>query len=190
MTTKQIRDVLELEPAVGRTVGEWLRRCNARGVLVLIYETFRSRERQLELYRVGRMQRADGEWIRLPGERIVTRARPGYSFHQYRRALDAVPFELHVEGGDVRRRLDWTPFAAGAPRDRRERLLAGELEVLDPRWRTMVEEADAVGLEWAGRWRSVVEYVHFQATNGLSIDELRNQWTRGETPDTNDERLG
>lgn len=152
------RSLLELEPETAIQVGEWLRRCGARGVAVLILETYRSPERQEELYQHGRTA---------PGP-IVTRARAWESAHQFRIAVDAVPVgEL---GADGKPALDWTPFDG----PRRELKFRGtlELEWLERPWRIMAEESAICGLSWSGRWR-FVEYCHFQKENARPIAELR-----------------
>ena len=155
------RSLLTLDELVQGRFGEWLRLCSARGVAVLVYETRRTLERQLELYRRGR---------ELPG-RVVTNAQPGDSWHNYGRAVDAAPLEL-AAGGE-HKGVDWSPFRTPSGRRRWER---GEhdLELLDRPWRVMVDAADVVGIGWAGRWRgSLLEYVHFQITDGLDRRALR-----------------
>lgn len=155
-------------------VGEWERRCNADGLPLLIYETLRTRARQLELYRKGRRLEGD-RWVRIPGQRIVTMARPGWSWHNHARAIDAVPWELWIDAGrpGISKKLDWTPFvSAAARRAWPSTLPEGDLELLDPRWRIMVRRADQLGLEWAGRWTRFREAVHWQNRGGLQLRDL------------------
>lgn len=80
-----------------------------------------------------------------PGK-IVTNAKPWQSAHQYRRAVDGVP----LFGG----KPVWVYSAS------------------DPNWKVFVEEAERLGLEWAGRWKTFKEYVHVQDLGGLTIAEL------------------
>lgn len=78
----------------------------------------------------------------IPGKR-VTNAKGGQSMHQYRVAWDAVP------------------------------LIGGK-----PAWSNselylrMGEAAEALGIEWAGRWKSFRETAHFQYTEGLKLAEF------------------
>ncbi|MFZ9967900.1 MAG: M15 family metallopeptidase [Steroidobacteraceae bacterium] len=78
----------------------------------------------------------------LPGPR-VTNARPGSSYHQYGLAFDFVP----AVGGK--------PLWKNAESFRR----CGEI-------------GEAIGLEWAGRWRRFREAAHLQWTGGLTIRDL------------------
>lgn len=78
----------------------------------------------------------------IPGKR-VTNAKGGQSMHQYRVAWDAVP------------------------------LIGGK-----PQWSNselylrMGEAAEALGIEWAGRWKSFRETAHFQYTEGLKLADF------------------
>jgi peptidoglycan LD-endopeptidase CwlK len=113
---------------------DWVQACKARGVDVLVYCTFRSAAEQDSLYAQGRTK---------PGP-VVTWAKGGQSWHQARRAWDAVP------------------MVNGKP-------LWGFGQDLEP-WKVYVEEADKLGIEWAGRWDSFREYVHLQITDGLTLE--------------------
>mgnify|MGYP000123790209 CR=1 FL=1 len=131
--------------------GEWLRRCNARGVAILIYETYRSPERQDTLYAQGRTSEGP----------IVTNARAGESKHQDRVAIDSVPWEQAImEGGDIKSKLDWTPFHKKS--DEAEFRKTKDRWLLTRPWRVMAEEADKLKIKWAGDWDNFVEYVHFE----------------------------
>jgi len=77
-----------------------------------------------------------------PGPK-VTNAPPWQSWHQYGMAVDAVPLDA---GKPV-----WRYSAANGL------------------WAVAVEEGDKAGLEWAGRWKTFREYVHWQYTEGLSL---------------------
>lgn len=75
--------------------------------------------------------------------KIVTNARGGLSYHNYGLAFDCVPL---VEGKAAWNRLDL--FAR-----------LGQI-------------GKAVGLEWGGDWPRLKDYVHFQWTGGLKVQEL------------------
>jgi len=173
------RRIRDLEPHVQGVAGDWLRLCGAKGVPVLVYCTKRTLSEQLALWKKGRELKPGEDpakassWVRTPGCRIVTKARPGSSFHNYGLALDAAPYEFLVERDlTIAKKLDWTPFASKA--DETAFRDTGGLGYLDKRWRVMVEAADEVGLEWAGRWPRFIEYVHFQLTAGVTLAELRS----------------
>ena len=115
----------------------WVNACAARGVTVLVYCTFRSAAEQDELFTHGRTA---------PGP-VVTNARGWQSWHNVRRAWDAVPM---VNGKPL-----WN-FGAD----------------LEP-WKVLIAEGDGLGLEWAGRWTTFKEFVHWQVTDGLTYDRAK-----------------
>lgn len=75
----------------------------------------------------------------------VTNAKGGQSFHNYRVAYDVVPMRF---GKPV--------WGTAKPEDKAMWLKVGELGV-------------AVGLEWAGNWKTFKEYPHFQFTGGHTL---------------------
>lgn len=72
------RDITELCPTLERGAREFLKRCEAAGLKVLITQTYRSKEYQDSLYAQGRT--AAGS--------IVTNCKGGQSPHNYRIAFD------------------------------------------------------------------------------------------------------
>ena len=75
---KRIEDIKELTPRMQVKVNNFLLECYKQGVDVYPFETYRSQERQNELYAQGRTK---------PGS-IVTKA--VYSLHTERKACDFV----------------------------------------------------------------------------------------------------
>lgn len=129
------RALSDLEPVVQTKALKFVDACKAAGIEILIYCTYRSTEEQDELYTQGRSK---------PGD-IVTNARGGESFHNFRCAFDFVP------------------LVAGKPAWKNTELYrkAGLL-------------AESVGLEWAGRWTGKLrETAHCQFTNGLKLADLK-----------------
>ncbi len=78
----------------------------------------------------------------IPGKR-VTNAKGGQSMHQYRVAWDAVP------------------LIGGKPAWSNSEL-----------YRRMGEIAESLGIEWAGRWKSMRETAHFQYVEGLKLADF------------------
>lgn len=79
----------------------------------------------------------------LPGK-PVTHAKPGQSLHNYKVAFDFVP------------------------------LVAGKAIWNDNRlWTICGEVAEAVGLEWGGRWTRPVDKPHCQNTQGFTLDDFQ-----------------
>jgi peptidoglycan L-alanyl-D-glutamate endopeptidase CwlK len=128
------RKIDDLDPYVARLAKSFIAKAKKEGIDVLITSTFRDNESQNELYAQGRTK---------PG-RIVTNAKAGQSFHNYRLAFDFVPI--------VNGKAQWN--------DLRTFKRLGEL-------------GESIGLEWAGRWKSFKELAHMQYTGGLSLAQLR-----------------
>ena len=101
----------------------------------MVTSTYRDNESQNSLYSQGRTTAG----------RIVTNAKTGQSFHNYRCAVDVVPI---VNGKPA-----WN--------------------VKDEVWQTIGKLGKAEGLEWAGDWKRFKEYPHFQYTGGLNLAQLQ-----------------
>ena len=75
------RSLSDLNPKVAAMCSEFINRCKAQGIDVIITSTYRDAESQNALYAQGRT---------LPGKK-VTNAKAGQSFHNWRVAFDFVP---------------------------------------------------------------------------------------------------
>lgn len=138
MTLKELLDKNEpklkgLHPKVAEAARKLIEQAYQRGIFVLITQGYRSMEEQARLYAMGRTK---------PGK-IVTNAKPGYSYHNYGLAID---FCLLRNGRAV-----WT---------------------VDDDWRTVAQLAKGLGFEWGGDWKGFKDYPHLQMTFGLSIKDL------------------
>lgn len=105
---------------------EFLVATTKAGLDVLVYCTRRTMEEQAELYACGRTK---------PGK-IVTKAQPGQSAHNYGLAFDGAPL--------IHGRMAWDDHEA---------------------WQTYGRVAADLGLEWAGTWVSFKEMPHIQLPN-------------------------
>ncbi len=131
------RDLSELLPVVQVQAKQLLALCAAQGIDLLVTSTYRDAASQNALYAQGRSA---------PG-RIVTNARAGQSYHNYRVAFDVVPLR---NGKPV-----WGTSGA-------------DLAL----WQQVGKIGKACGLEWAGEWTRFKEFPHFQYTGGLSLAQL------------------
>jgi len=111
------------------------------GVKVEVISGLRSWAAQAALFAQGRTK---------PG-RIVTKARPGSSWHNYGLAIDLGLFSNGVYLDEV------DPKRA----DR----LYQEIGIIAAR----------MGVEWAGNWKSFPEGPHFQVTFGLTLSAARQR---------------
>lgn len=128
------RSLDDLLPPARRRVDAFLASCKENGIDLLVTSTYRDIESQNALYAQGRTT---------PGN-IVTNAKGGQSFHNFRCAVDVVPL---VNGKAV-----W--------------------DGKDPIWAKVGELGKAAGLEWAGEWKTFKELAHFQYTGGLTLADL------------------
>lgn len=113
----------------------FVEKCKEEGIDVLITSTYRDLDSQADIYAQGRTK---------PGN-IVTNAKAGDSFHNYRLAFD------------------FCPLVNGKPAWKETKMFQ-RCGVI----------AESVGLEWAGNWKSFKELAHCQATGGLSLAQLKS----------------
>lgn len=128
------RDINELVPPVKERVEKFKALCKENNIDLLITSTYRDNESQNALFAQGRTA---------PGK-IVTNAKAGQSWHNFRCAVDVVPL---VNGKPV-----WD----------------GD----DPIWAKVGALGKQSGLEWAGDWKKFKEMAHFQYTGGLTLAQL------------------
>jgi len=134
------RDPNELHPIVRAMYFEHSKECKEHGIDLLLTSTYRDDEAQTALYNQGRFGN--------PG-RIVTNAKAGDSFHNWRCAYDVVPI--------VNGKPNWST--------------ATKADVM--LWTQIGILGKLCGLEWAGDWKTFKEYPHFQWTNGLTIADFK-----------------
>lgn len=132
------RKLTDLHPRVKLVAEGFLQECKFAGIDVLVISTYRDAECQNFLYSKGRT---------LPGS-IVTNAKAGQSFHNYRVAFDVVIIEN------------------GKP------LWSTKGDALKT-WQKVGEIGKEMGLEWAGDWKRFKEFPHFQYTGGLTIKDFK-----------------
>lgn len=128
------RELKDLHPRVAALCQQFIDQCKAQGIDILITSTYRDAESQNALYAQGRT---------VPG-RIVTNAKAGQSWHNWRCAFDFVPI--------VNGKAQWNDVATF------ER--CGKI-------------AESIGLEWAGRWTRFRELAHCQYTGGLTLADFQ-----------------
>jgi len=125
----------DLVPPAKQRAQAFVEAAKAKGIDLLVTSTYRDNESQAALYAQGRTT---------PGD-VVTNAKPGQSWHNYRCALDVVAL---VNGKPI-----WNKK--------------------DPIWQKIGEIGKSCGLEWAGDWKDFKEFPHFQYTGGLTIAQLQ-----------------
>lgn len=132
------RNIDDLIPEVAAKCRALIAECAKVNIDLLVTSTYRDNESQTVLFNQGRSAASKAK-----GEKIVTNAAAGSSFHNYRVAFDVVP------------------------------IIAGKAVWSEPKlWGTIGKLGKSVGLEWAGDWKSFKETAHFQEP-GLTIAKLK-----------------
>jgi peptidoglycan L-alanyl-D-glutamate endopeptidase CwlK len=131
------RDIADLHPAVREKARAFIAACDTAGIDLLITSTYRDFDSQGALYAQGRTTSG----------KVVTNAKPGHSWHNWRLAFDVVPLRA---GKPV-----WSTTGADGAM-----------------WAQVGAIGESCGLEWAGRWQRFREMAHFQYSGGLTIADL------------------
>ena len=129
------RRISDLDPIVSAKCAMHMKLCRDAGIELMLTSTYRNKKAQDELYAQGRTA---------PG-RIVTNAKGGQSFHNYKVAYDVVPL---VSGKAM-----W--------------------DIKHPSWHIVGGLGKAAGLDWAGDWKRFREFPHFQYTGGLTLADFQ-----------------
>lgn len=138
------RSISDLLPQVAAKAYQLLHLSEEAGIPLIVTSTYRDFDSQGRLYAQGR---------NLPGK-IITRAKPGMSWHNWRRAFDIVP----IINGKAR----WGTLGT----DREHWLKVGAM-------------GESIGLEWGGNWESIKDMPHFQLTEGLTLASLLKTYPNG-----------
>lgn len=128
------RKLEDLHPKVKTLCEQFIASCAKHNIDVLITSTYRDAESQNALYAQGRTTAG----------KIVTNAKGGQSFHNWKVAFDFVPI--------VNGKAQW---------------MDADL------FNKCGEIGESVGLEWAGRWKKFKEMAHFQYTYGLTLADFQ-----------------
>jgi peptidoglycan L-alanyl-D-glutamate endopeptidase CwlK len=137
-------------------VRQALEACEKRGRFYWLTSGLRSYAEQGALYALGRTVANVDATPEKPLGNVVTRAKPGESFHNFGLAVDVA-----LDGNTTRAGLqpDWRPEA----------------------YAVWGEEAARAGLEWGGTWRSFQDFPHVQWP-GVSLADCRREFAAGGLP--------
>lgn len=139
-----------LRPEVKAKCEALLEKAALRGIILRVTQAFRSSQEQAALYAKGRTVPGPGYTAQRPMGSIVTKAPPGFSWHEYRRAFDVA---VMVDGHPT-----W-------PNDR-------------GLWEEIGEMGEACGLEWGGRFKTILDLPHFQDRAGMTLAEAKEEMKR------------
>lgn len=159
------RDIRDMHPKVQGLVAEWLRRCAAKGWLVLVTETRRDDALQRAYYARGRrplaevatLYRAQGLIPPTAAENLSTitnAATARDSWHFYGLALDFVPLYRAAAA-------DWN-YTPSDPADH---------------WDEIEQVAEDLGFLWGGDWPTRKDRPHLEWHPAWTLDMAR-AWAR------------
>lgn len=134
--TNTERLILTLHADLQPLCREHLAACALHGIRLCVTQGYRSSAEQAALYAKGRTA---------PGK-IVTKAPPGYSWHEYRRAYDVAVL-------DANNHATWPN---------------------DPGLWTMIGAlGKTLGLSWGGDFKTITDRPHFEYHPGLTLAQVR-----------------
>lgn len=142
------RSLDDLHPRVRIMAEQLLEQAERAGIPLRVTFTRRSMETQATLYAQGRSA---------PG-RIVTNARPGYSYHNFGMAIDVVPTELLA-----------FPRWGDTPAHRAR---------TDDLWDRVGAIGKRLGFRWGGEFRTIRDRPHFEWSGEFTLAELRAIYAR------------
>ena len=128
------KDIKDLHPLVAKKAQEFLDACKVRGLNVIITSTYRSIEEQNALYAQGRTKSGN----------VVTNAKGGDSYHNWKVALDFAPVVNGV--------IPWNDKAL---------------------FMKIGEVGEKCGFEWGGRWTTFLDLPHLQITLGYTLNDFK-----------------
>lgn len=139
------RSLDHLDPDARTVCMQHIIDCRSQGIEILVTSTWRDFEAQDALYAIGRTVH--------PERRVVTKARAGQSWHNYKCAWDVVPI---VSGKAI-----W--------------------DENDPLWKEVVTIGKACGAEAGADWPLFKDLPHFQflpkvGTASIDLKEAAERW--------------
>ena len=120
------------------------------GIEIRVTQGLRSWNDQLALWLKGRNLQGDI----VDASKVVTKAAPGHSWHNFGLAVDVAPFADNTP--------DWN--------------------INHPVWKRIVDVGTSLGLESGSQWRTFPDWPHFQLTGSLPVspdDETRQTFKDG-----------
>lgn len=122
------------------------------GITIRVTQGLRSWSDQMALWLKGRDSRGNV----IDSSKVVTKAAPGHSYHNFGLAVDVAPFTDNTP--------DWN--------------------LTHPAWKRIVAVGESLGLTSGSEWRSFPDWPHFQLTGSLPVspnDAVRSAYMNGGT---------
>jgi len=143
-----------VHPKLAAAIRKMAEMLAGEGITIRVTQGLRSWSQQMGLWLQGR----DSHGNVVDPKKIVTKAAPGHSWHQYGLAVDVAPFTT-TASGDL---PDWN--------------------VNHPVWQRIVAVGTSLGLEAGAQWRTFPDWPHFQLTGKWPVspdDEARQTFLDG-----------
>jgi peptidoglycan L-alanyl-D-glutamate endopeptidase CwlK len=137
--------LLEVMPALADRIRQLAQMLATENILIRVTQGVRTWPQQQALYNQGR----DAEGNVIDKSKVVTDAKPGYSYHCFGLAVDVVPFDGSIP--------DWN--------------------ISHPAWKRIVAVGESVGLYSGTEFRTFPDWPHFQLTGFLPVspdEDVRN----------------
>lgn len=141
-----------VHPELARRVRQMSDILATEGVTIRVTQGLRSWSDQMALWLKGRDSRGNV----VDPKKIVTKAAPGHSYHQFALAVDVAPFNDNTP--------DWN--------------------LQHPVWKRIVAVGESLGLDSGSEWRSFPDWPHFQYVGSLPVsptDAVREAFMNGGT---------
>jgi peptidoglycan L-alanyl-D-glutamate endopeptidase CwlK len=140
---RSAKNIATLKPEVRPLAERLILEAKEQGITIKVISGYRSYVEQDALYAQGRTK---------PGQK-VTKARGGYSWHNF-----GLAFDVGVFSGDGKKYY-------------------GESEA----YKTVGKIGESLGLEWGGSWESFVDEPHFQYNpKGYTLAQMRERTAKGQ----------
>lgn len=149
----------KLHPKIAQEVKDTITQAEVNfppNMAIRIAQGLRTWEEQDALYQQGRRG--------IKGEKKVTNAKPGSSYHQYGLAIDFV-IAYDKDNNGAFEEVSWDT-ARDFDKD----------GIID--WQEVVKTFEAKGYEWGGKWRTFKDMPHLQKTFKYTIAQLRDLYSK------------
>jgi len=139
-----------VHPVLASKIRQLADQLSKEGVTIKVTQGLRSWSDQMALWLKGR----DARGNIVDPTKVVTKAAPGHSYHQFGLAVDVAPFTDNTP--------DWN--------------------VNHPAWKRIVTVGESLGLVSGSGWRSFPDWPHFQYVGSLPVsptDAVREAFMNG-----------
>jgi len=131
----------EVAPQLAEKIEQMAVQLAAENIVIRVTQGLRTWAQQQELYAKGRDEAGNV----IDRAQVVTKAQPGYSWHNFGLAVDIVPDDASLAGFQA----DWNSA--------------------HPAWQRAVAVGDSLGLVAGAEWRTFPDWPHFQLTGRFPV---------------------